>query len=497
MSENTKNLKSLPWVHHYVKFSIFCGVFVLIPLLLSILVLSRSFSFVLGLSNPIAILSIGSIDTFLRLGFWLAFLFVFLGFYIIFIHFFSYFNFEIYSGQIRKFFTQPINKRVFYRMQLPQNFQYDTRLVCGLIKEFYFSFISKNITWSTVLNYGKYHHSACFDYIVENGVVKCYISFPFGKQVVAIEVFKKYFPQIELVMCKDPFGDMPKQWLEDDKAYKYDNMAGCVISHSMAAMFGSTENPTNDKNKYNISDFLSYLSQALPEDKIVLQYVYTFDSLIDPSYYDDKRDKLMEKTLEIYSPSNGKKTTDTDAFAVLLPSFQAKRLDDLNVRLDKDNEKFVRAGIKIVAFCNDKNYERTERALDKAIRAYMQENSNYASDNQLEKSYLTATNQTYFNHHKVYKDIDERARFMYERMVFLPTILEPYFASLYNKFYYPNENRWRRKNLYTCFKRRSGYKPLSDSLCLLDFGNIDRSFQIPVFKGKIQSNVIQRASSNM
>jgi hypothetical protein len=496
MKENSKNLKPLPWVHHYIKFGIFCGVFILIPLFISILAISQIFGYIQPILSSGTLTAISILSPYSRLGFLIIFLFLFLGFYVIFIHFFSYFTFEIYSGQIRKFFAQPINKRVFYRMELPLNFQYDTRLVCGLIKELYFSFISKNITWSTVLNYGKYHHSACFDYVVENGEVACYVSFPFSKQILAIEAFKKYFPQINLIMCKDPFGDMPKQWKEDEKRNKFDNIAGCVISHSMAAMFGSTENPMNDKNKYNISDFLAYLSQALPEDKIILQYVFTFDSLVDPSYYNEKRDKLMEKTVEIYSPSNGKKTTDTDAFAVLLPSFQAKRLDDLNVRLDKDNEKFVRSGIKLVAFCNDKNYERTERALDKAIRAYMQENSNYASDNQLEKAYLTATNQTYFNHHKVYKDIDERARFMHERMVFLPTILEPYFASLYNKFYYPNENRWRRRALYLCFMRRSGYKPLSDSLCLLDFGNIDRSFQIPVFKGKIEKISLEKSNKS-
>jgi hypothetical protein len=497
MKETTNKNQSMPWVHHYVKFFVLSFFVVFLPILISfayilLKILSEGYSFPFGflLKNYL------SLD-FSKILFWLAFVFLIFGGLVFFVQIFSYFSFQVYNIQIRNFYRLPTNKRVFYKMKLPQNYHYDSRNICGLIKEFYLSFISTNITWSTVLSTGKYHHTASFDYIVENGEVNCYVSFPFTKQAVATEAFKKFFPEIELTLVKDPFGEMPSQWSEDDSGYKYDNMAGCVISHSMSEMYGTIEPKFSAKKNTNITDFLTYLAAALPNDKIVLQYVFTFDPLIDTSVYDEKYDKLAQKLVEDYSPSNGKKKSDSDAFGHLVSKHQINRMNQLNDRLKEYQQSLIRTGIKVAGFCKDADYSRTERAIDKAIKAYFQENTTFASDNQLEKAYLTATNQTYFNHHKVYKDIDDRAWFMHKRMVYLPTILEPYFASLYNQFYYPNENRWRRRNLYIALKRRLGYKPLSDGMCLIDYKEIDRFFQIPTFKSDATNSLTVKSSKGI
>jgi hypothetical protein len=491
MQESLKNQKTLPWIHHYIKFGLFCGVFWLVPALVVFWYLYRVFN-TFSFSNDM-FLAISNYSAFGKLGFWLCLVFVLFGFFVIFIHYISYFTFEIYAGQIRIFFRQPDNRRVFYKMDLPVNYNYNSR-VCGeIVKEMYLTFLSKNITWSTVLNYGKYHHCATFDYIVEDGAINSYVSFPFKKQILAIEIFKKHLPEIKLTMVKDPFATMPAQWSSDNTGFKYSSMAGSVISHSKSAFFGDTDTHHIQNSSTNISDLLDYLSKALPNNKVVLQYVFTFDSLLDPSIYYEKYAKLASDTMYKYSPSNGTKKTDTNAFEALVPKYALNKLHDINQRLLTSDEKLVRAGIKIVSFCSDSEYVRTEKILDKAIKAYFQENSAFESDNKLEKSYLTATNQTYYNHSSIKRDEDERAKFMYERMVYLPTALEPYFASLYNQFYYPKENEWRRKSLYTCFKARSGYKPLTDSLCILEFDTMDKFFQIPVIKSQSASNIITRA----
>ena len=483
MNQKTTNQKTFPWVHHYVKFSLFVTLLIVIPLIIGIWFLVSN----LGLS--IDLLSVKSSAIFLKLFLWLDLIYISFGFAVTFVFYFSVFSFQVYSSQIRNFFMLPSNNRLFYRMNLPIGFEYDTRILGRFMQELYHGFVINNMAWSDTLRSGKYHHTIGFDYIVENGLVQYYVSFAFSKQPIVIETFKKYFPQINLQLAKDPFSNLPNQW-QEDQSFQYDQMAGCVISHNMSEIFGSTSANFNIGHKHNISDFLVYLGIALPQNKFVLQYVYTFDCLLDPSYYDQKYDQLAKDLVNKYSPSNAKKSIDSDAFATLVPAYQIQKLNDINTRLAKEKKNLVRAGIKVVGFCSDEDYTKTERALDKAIRAYFQENSSYNTDNKLEKAYLTATNQTYFNHHKVYMDLDEKARFAFDRFVFLPTILEPYFAGLYNNFFYPNENRWRRKNLYLSFRRRLGYKPWSDSFCLLEIDSIDRYFQIPIVRAKTESDII-------
>ena len=483
MNQKIQKQNSFPWVHHYVKFGLFALVFVGFPLVISILFLVNNFGGIVNLWVDMPRAPI------LKLCFWLSIVYIFFGFAVAYIYYFSIFSFQVYSLQIRNFFMLPSNKRLFYKMYLPVGFEYDTRLLSRFFKDLYHGFVINNMSWSSTLRTGKYHQSIGFDYIVENGELQYCISFPFNKQPIAIEIFKKYFPQINLQLVKDPFSSLPNQWSED-QTFQYEQMAGCVISHNMSEIFGSTSADFNIGHKHNISDFLVYLNTVLPQNKFVLQYVFTFDPLIDKSYYDKKYDQLASELVGKYSPSNAKKAIDSDAFAVLVPRYQIQKLNDINSRLAKEEENILRAGIKIVSFCSDQDYTKTERALDKAIRAYFQENTSYSTDNKLEKAYLTATNQTYFNHHKVYMDLDQKARFAFDRYVFLPTILEPYFASLYNKFFYPNENRWRRRNLYLSFRRRLGYKPWSDSFCLLEFDTIDRYFQIPIVRSKTESNLI-------
>ncbi len=468
MSQKSPKSSTFPWVYRYFQFGLMVTITIVVPLI--ILSWYLIFNFVGLYSN-------------FKLVFWLITVYISFGFVVSFIQYFSIFSFQLYSLQIRNFFMLPSNKRLFYKIILPPNAQYDTRILGRFFKDLYHSFIINNMSWSNTLRTGKYHQSICFDYIVENGETQCYVSFPFKKHTIVIEIFKKYFPQVSLQSVKDPFYDLPNQW-EEDNTSQYNQMAGCVISHSMSEFFGSTTADFNIGHKRNISDFLIYLGSALPLNKFVLQYVFTFDSLIDKSYYDKKYDQLTKNLVNQYSPSNLKKGADSEAFATLLPQYQIQRLNDINSRLALEEENLARAGIKIVSFCSDQDYAKTERALDKAIRAYFQENSSYSTDNKLEKVYLTATNQTYFNHHKVHKDLDETAKFAFDRLVFLPTTLEPYFANLYNTFFYPNENRWRRKNLYISFRRRLGYKPWSDSFCLLEFDTIDRYFQIPIVKSR-------------
>jgi hypothetical protein len=474
MHKDQKLQTSFPWVHYYFKFCLFALVFVAVPLILSLWFIVHNF---------------GPVDHLHKLLYWLAIIYVLFGFTVVFIFYLSVFSFQVYSSQIRNFFMLPENKRLFYKMRLPAGFEYDTRLIGRFMQDLHHGFVINNMNWSSTLRSGKYHQTIAFDYIVENGKVECYVSFPFRKRPIVVESFKKFFPQIDLQLVKDPFSNLPKQWSENQN-YNYEQMAGCVISHNMSEIYGATTGPHQDGNKHNISDFLVYLGNALPHNKFVLQYVYTFDSLIDPSYYDKKYGELASELMKKYSPSSGKKAVDTDAFGALIPKYQVQKLNDINSRLAKDKKNLVRAGIKIVGFCSDKDYGKTERALDKAIRAYFHENSIYGTDNKLEKAYLTATNQTYFNYHMVYMDLDEKARFVFDRFVFLPTTLEPYFASLYNQFFYPNENRWRRKNLYVSFRSRLGYKPWSDSFCLLEFDTIDRYFQIPIVRAKTESNII-------
>lgn len=483
MSQKPTDQTSFPWVHHYIKFGLFVVAFVGLPMLLSLGFVANNFDGFIDLWRN------KSLATIFKILFWLGLIYIFFGFIVILIFYFSVFSFQVYSSQIRNFFMLPKNKRLFYKLNLPAGFDYDTRLIGRFMKDLYHGFVINSMTWSSTLRSGKYHQTICFDYIVDNGLLECFVSFPLNKHSIVIETFKKYFPEIRLQQVKDPFTDLPKQWSEDQN-FRFDQLAGCVISHNMSEIYGTTTADYNTGNKRNISDFLVYLGNTLPQNKFVLQYVYTFDSLIDPSYYDKKYDDLAANLMNKYSPSNSKKSIDTDAFAALVPKYQVQKLNDINFRLNDDKGNLVRAGIKIIGLCSNEDYTKTERALDKAIRAYFQENSTYNADNKLEKAYLTATNQTYFNHHKVYMDLDEKPRFAFDRLVFLPTMLEPYFASLYNRFFYPNENRWRRKNLYLSFRRRLGYKPWSDSFCLLETNSMDRYFQIPIVRAKNESSVI-------
>jgi hypothetical protein len=492
MTDKTQNSNSFPWVHYYIKFGLFAAVFVGVPLITSFVILSEAKDplwwvyYTVDSQQPLGNLNIIFLTKLLN---WLSLIYLFFGFVVSFVFYFSVFSFRVYSSQIRKFFMLPKNKRIFYKLSLPVGFEYDTTLLGPLMKDLYNGFIINNMTWSSTLRTGKYHQAICFDYIVQNGQLDYYVSFPFNKYSVVTEVFKKYLPQINLQPVQDPFVQMPRDWCQD-QSYQYEQMAGCVISHQMAEFFGATTTDHNSSHKRNIADLLIYLATVLPSNKFVLQYVFTFDSLIDPSYYDQKYDKLASDVVTKYSPTNAKKTTDSDAFAALIPKHQVQKLSDINFRLNDDKGNLIKAGIKIVSFCSNQDYAKTERVLDKAIRAYFQENSNYGTDNKLEKAYLTATNQTYFNHHKEYMDLDEKARFAYDRLVFLPTILEPYLSSFYNRFFYPNENRWRRRNLFLSFRRRLGYKPWSDAFCLLEVTSIDRYFQIPVVKTKSESNVV-------
>jgi hypothetical protein len=487
MSEKTQNSNSFPWVHHYVKFVFLCLVIVGLPILLSVWFLVSNSGGNFG--RAVELWRDRPSATVLKLLNWLALVNLFFGFVVSFVFYFSVFSFQVYSSQIGNFFMLPKNRRIFYRMSLPVGFDYDTRILGKFMKDLYHGFIINSMDWSSTLRSGKYHQTIGFDYIVEKGQVSYYLFMPLNKQPLVIEAFKKYFPQITLELVRDPFANLPNQWSESQN-FKFEQVAGCVISHKMSEIYGSTTSDFDNGNKRNISDLLLYLGTAFPQNKFVLQYVFTFDSLVDPSYYDQKYEELASGLLNKYSPSNAKKKIDSDAFAALIPKHQVQKINDISARLSLKKGNLVKAGIKIIGFCSNEDYAKTERALDKAIRAYFQENSTFATDNKLEKAYLTATNQTYFNHHKVFMDLDPNARLVFDRFVFLPTILEPYFANLYNQFFYPNENRWRRKNLYLSFRRRLGYKPWSDSFCLLEFDSIDRYFQIPVVRSRSEGNIV-------
>ena len=404
----------------------------------------------------------------LKLINWIALVMFVGGSYILNIKLLEYWIYYIFQTQIRLWYNIPNNKKVTYRIIIPDEYTYDTSAMKDFMKDLYDGFYSENVTWESVLNYGKGYQSICFDYIVEHGQINCFVTISLSRFIVLKTILGRYFPELELVEDIDPYQNAPKTFKEERGFMGYETMSGTNLANGTPSLYPFPPNIFNDPVMMAGDNFLRYCRDKLPNTKVILQFIFIFNSGRSYDLMVKEFNEYRQNLFERFSPKKGNKK-QSGAFGVILPKMEKENLQKIEHRLNKNTNKLFTSSVKVVGFCNHPDYVNLEKVLDKAIRVF------YGGT--VEKKYLSATNQSYYNH--TGKNNIPNQNWLYDTLFFPPTLLEPYLSDIYNRFFYPNENRWRRKSLYRYLVRRSAYGPWSHRDCLLDSEDISVVFNIP------------------
>ncbi len=404
----------------------------------------------------------------LKLINWIAVVMLLGGSYNLNIKLLEYWIYFIFQTQIMLWYKIPANEKVTYKIIIPDNYNYDTKVMKNFMKDMYDGFYSENVTWESVLNYGKGYQSVCFDCVAENGKIECFVSIAFSRSFVLRTLLEKYFPELSLVEAIDPYQSAPKTFKEDRGFMGYETMSGTNLATTKSSIYPFPPNIFTDPVIMAGDNFLRYCRDTLPNSKIVIQFIFIFNSGRSYDLMVKEFNQYRQNLFERFTPKKGTKK-QSGAFGILLPMMEKESLQKIEHRLNKNTNKLFSSNIKVVGFCSNQDYVRVEQVLDKAIRIF------YGGT--VEKKYLTATNQTYYNH--TGKNNIPNQDWLYDTFVFPPLLLEPYLSDSYNRFFYPNENRWRRKSLYRYLVRRSAYGPWSHRDCLLDAEDVSVVFNIP------------------
>ena len=352
-----------------------------------------------------------------------------------------------------RFFELPPNQNVTVELIIPEGFDYNTESMVSYFFYFKNSFRSHDVTRANIFQYGKWHSKLSFDFVIEHKTLKIYSTFPRKKYTQFIEGMIRFFPGIIINAVEDPFSRWPKEWKEGNKIGSATEFAGFSFG-LRAAGYQPVFKPKGLPRKPSWSstdNFLRAIKEAISVDEIIiLQYTYMAspNELPNEKYIKDY-EKWRQRLYNFYSPKrNGK--LEGEALEVMLPEKEKVKNQAFRWR---SHQTLVQTAIRVGAFCAPNRLGFVENLLDKLGDVFSGDNARNGSQRP-EKKHITATSQKYFRHVNRAPEF----QYIYDRYIYpskqTDTIVDQAAGPLYEKYYFPNENRWRKKSNYSAMLRR-------------------------------------------
>jgi hypothetical protein len=436
--------------------------------------------FVLNLKwfdNPISKLTFAMFGVYSLMGFW-----------VFFVKIHEYWENEFISLQRSKYGAKSPQKAMTVRVHIPESFEYDPNI---FISFFFFmgnAFKTTNVTKQIMYNYGRWFSNVTFDQIIRNGHIETYMTFPQKKYNEVVEMYKRFFPILMIEPVEDPFKDWPKAWSDGANYLGYDRVVGFNLANSNSNTFPLCDATDLNPSNMPMDMLMRAIRDTFPDEIVVFQNVFRFNpgnwgGNKESEYHKEFEEWRME-ILEQYAPKNGNKL-DTHAFEAFLPQWAHKSLSKIAYHL---NCMYPSYAYRVLALCHDANDELVFQKLEKLCRVYTG-NTFDDGGNDVALMYLTATNQEY----KKDKTAGNRKfQAIYDTFVFPDQFgdqFEAMISPLYETYYYPNENRYRRYNIYRTTLRRDINAPWNGDWNLTEAFGMSGFFQFPSQSSK--SNPIE------
>jgi hypothetical protein len=224
---------------------------------------------------------------------------------------------------------------------------------------------------------------------------------------------------------------------------------------------------------------LRHIRDNLKNERTIVQYVFRSNGEIQgatefPIEYAKYRDEILK--------TYGAKGVGGQDFAkghpqgleTLVPQYEKDYLEAINFKVFGPQK--AQTSMKMFAFCKKADLGYTENTLEKTARVFYGQGS--FRDQGMEKKYLTATDQKYYS----LKNYQPEAQEIYDcywfpSQVLLEMVLEP----LYEQWYYPNENRYRRYTMYTTLLKRDINAAWNGDITLNSYIDLSYIFQLPTY----------------
>jgi hypothetical protein len=399
-----------------------------------------------------------------------------MGFWIFFIKIHEYWEEAFIPFQRSKYFQKIPNTPISLKIIIPEKFGYDPNKFVGFFFFMGNAFKTTNASKQAQYNYGRWFSNFCFDFVVHDGAIDLYATFPRKKFNEVVELFKRFFPEFKLENSEDPFKSWPKTFNEKDKVLGYDRVVGFNLGNSKSNMYpyNETVGPT-----YMPFDFLlRAIRDTIPEAIVVVQTIFRFNPSNwggnpEGEYYMEFK-AFREDLLKQYAPINNGHY-DTHALEAFLPHWAHKAISTTGNHL---NMMYPSSTYRLMALTDDANDELVYQKLEKFCRIF-QGNSFGDFGNDIELKYPTSTHQEYKNDKT---SGNPKYQMIYDTFVF-PDWFGDQFEALmtpfYEQYYYPNENRYRRRNIYKTTVKRDLNAPWNGDWNLNEAHGFAILFQFP------------------
>jgi hypothetical protein len=389
-----------------------------------------------------------------KLGLHLSIAILFGGFWVLLIIFWNCWD-EYYSEMMQeKYFRLPANSDMTVEIIIPEGYDYDTHNMISFFFYFKNSFRSHDVTKANIFRFGKWHSQLTFDFIIQHKKLKIYTTFPRKKYTQFLEGIIRLFPGLTINQVEDPYASWPIEWKEGNKIGPNTEFAGFSFGlrkegfHPIFKLKSLPRIPA-----WSATDnLLRAVKESVNEDEIIILQ-YTF--MASPNELPNEKylkgyEKWRQSLYDFFSPKrNGK--IQGEALEVILPEKEKIKNEAYHWRA---NQTLVQTAIRMGGFTTRNRAGNMENLLDKY--AYIFSNDTARNGGQWpEKKHITATSQKYYRHLNRAPEF----QYVYDRYIY-PTkkpeaIPDQVAGPLYEKYYFPNENRWRKKVNYKCILERN------------------------------------------
>jgi hypothetical protein len=383
----------------------------------------------------------------LRLFFHLSLVILVGGFWFLWIIFWGCWEDGFVEMMIKKYLLLPANSNTTVEIIIPEGFDYDVQNMISYFFYFKNSFRSQDVTKANIYQYGKWHSELTFDFIIQNKVLKIYSTFPRKKYTQFVEGIIRLFPGLIINSVPDPFASWSKEWKEGTQMNSLTEFAGYSFGlrtdgyKPFYKLSGLPKKPSWSST----DNILRGLKESINSDEIVvLQYNFMASPNELPNEkYIAEYEKWRQRMYNSFTPKrNGQQ--EGEAFAGILPIKERKKNEAYHWRA---NQTLVQTAIRIAGFSTKSRSGLMENLLDKFGDIFSGDNSREGGQRP-EKKHITATSQKYFRHLNRAPEF----QYIYDRYIYpsklTETVLDQMAGPIYQKFYFPNENRLRKKNNY-------------------------------------------------
>jgi hypothetical protein len=360
---------------------------------------------------------------------------------------------EAYSMMmIHKYEHCEPNKPISIQIIIPDGYKYEVKNMMGL---FYFiknSFKSNDVNNTTMMKYGKWHSQITFDFVVHAGEIKMYATIPKKKYTQFVEGMIRIFPGITIEIKDDPYKEWPQKWVEGNNINGMTEFSGYsfgLLNAGFNPCYKIQSMPRNPSEGPS-GNLLRLVKESINhEETVILQYIFMASPDTMNAEFQDEFEHWRQRVYQEVSPTrNGK--VEGEGLKSFMGAIEKDKVSAYHFRA---NQPLLQTSIRIGAICKRERLNFMDDLLEKAAIIFSNDGGRVGRQRP-EKKHITDTHQKFFRQENLAPEFN----YIYDRYIYPSKkenfIVDMYWGPLYEKLYYPNENRWRKKTNYESLIRR-------------------------------------------